>query len=65
MILKIKHGDSWTFIDNVENVTKEMETEMQFSGFISYWKNGELLRQNVKEGCYLLNDKGQTIERFI
>ena len=64
MILKIKNGNSWTFIDNIESVTKEMETEIQFSGLISYWRNGELLRQSVEEGCYLLNDNGQTIERI-
>lgn len=64
MILKIKHGHSWTFIDNVEDVTKEMENELQSTGFISYWRNDKRLTQRVDEGCYLLSDKGQTIERI-
>lgn len=65
MILKVKNGDSWTFIDNVENVTKNMQSELQFSGFINYSRCGEVLTQCVDEGCYLLNDRGQTIEKIV
>lgn len=64
MILKIKHGNNWTFVDGVENVTKIMNSELEPSEFISYERQGALLTQNISEGCYLLNNEGKTIERI-
>lgn len=65
MILKYKNGNNWIFLDNIESVTKIMETELEPSEFISYERKGEMLTQNVSSGCFLLNDRGQTIERLV
>jgi hypothetical protein len=64
MILKIKNGNNWMFLDNVESVTKIMNDDFMPSGFISYGRTGETLTQDVSEGCFLLNDTGSTIERL-
>ena len=65
MILKIKNGNSWTFLDDIESATKIMKTELETSEFIAYARKGETITQNVSEGCYLLNDTGKTIERLV
>jgi hypothetical protein len=65
VILKIKNGNNWTFLDNVESATKIIKTELEPSEFIEYERKGEMITQNVSEGCYLLNDTGKTIEKLV
>lgn len=64
MILKIKQNGNWTFIDNITDCTMIMEDSFTPSGFVSYARNGEILSQNVSEGCYLLNDQGKTVQKI-
>lgn len=66
MILKLKQNDSWRFIDNIQEIVTPATKEISPKEiFIQYTKNGEILNQNVSEGCYILNDLGKTIERLV
>jgi hypothetical protein len=65
MILKVKNGNNWIFLDNIDSVTKIMNDALESSGFISYGRAGEVLTLDVSEGCFLLNDTGRTIERIV
>ena len=66
MILKIKDDTGWTFLEGVSDVHVDTDSDGHAStGFVSYWKNSEVLIQFVGQGCYLLNDSGKTIETLI
>ena len=75
MILKLKRSlpsnieidghKAWEFIDNITKCTKEIQGMGDDTTFIYYEKNGESISQMVDDEAYLLNDKGQTIERLI
>lgn len=62
MILKFKRNGNWVFIDNLKSVTRIMEDKVKWSGFVSYEQGEQTFSLCVKEGCYLLNDSGKTIE---
>ena len=77
MILKLKRGTNWLYIDNiidltVENAKPEIETHEEsehVSTFIySRWhKTGVVAQEAIdcNETSYLLNDNGKTIEKLI
>ena len=64
MILKINENDNWCFIDGITELTKEMTTPQEFSGYVNFERRGERCRVLIPQGAYLLNDCGGTIEKI-
>lgn len=68
MILKMKRGVNWFYIDNILDLTIEKsETVSTLSFIYSRWhKTGVIAKEAIDcdDIVYLLNDEGKTIEAF-
>lgn len=68
MILKIKHGVDWHYIDNIIKLTIEPKQPGNWTPFVySRWHKTGVIAEEVIDcdsTVYLLSDEGKTIEVF-
>lgn len=67
MIFKFKAGDAWRIIDNIDQIDllpfKDGDHFEGCSGAVCISRNKDCFTQPFAGVAYVMNDKGQTIER--